>query len=270
MPARASITVLAAGAVAAALASWTGGFAAPGRIVLTDNRPTAVVVDAELVIAVDVSNSMDPEEQALQRGGYIAGLTSAEFLSAVRDGANGRIAVTYFEWAGPNDQKVVLPWRLIDGPETAAAVVAEIAAAPYRSAPRTSIFGALQFAKRLFFLDSGYRGLRRIIDVSGDGPNNIGLPVTFMRDDVVGAGITINGLPIILKRPYGTGTEHPNLDVYYEDCVIGGPGAFMIAIHEREQFKDATRNKLVQEIAAVPKPRGVPAQSRSRPRVYCS
>ena len=166
-----------------------------------------LTVDAELVIAVDVSNSMDPEEQALQREGYVAGLTSREFLGAVRDGGHGRIAVTYFEWAGPMDQKVVLPWRLIDGPESAAAAAAEIAAAPYRRAPRTSIYGALQFAKRLFFDASGYRGLRRIIDVSGDGVNNIGLPVTFMRDEVLDAGITINGLPIMLDRPYGNGAS---------------------------------------------------------------
>jgi Protein of unknown function (DUF1194) len=113
----------------------------------------------------------DPEEQALQREGYIAGLTSREFLNALRDGINGRIAVTYFEWAGPLDQKIVVPWRLIDGPDTASAVAKEIASAPYRRAPRTSIYGALEFAKPLF-TTSGYRGLRRIIDVSGDGTNN--------------------------------------------------------------------------------------------------
>jgi hypothetical protein len=208
MRARISITVLAAGAVALALAGWTGGFAAPHPALFADNRPSAVVVDAELVIAVDVSNSMDPEEQALQREGYITGLTSREFLSALRNGINGRIAVTYFEWAGPYDQKIVMPWRLIDGPDTAAAVAKEIAAAPYRRAPRTSIDGALQFAKPLFN-SSGYRGLRRIIDVSGDGTNNIGPPVTLMRDDVLAAGITINGLPITLKRPYGTGADGP-------------------------------------------------------------
>jgi hypothetical protein len=268
MLARVSIAVLAAG-VAAGLASWTGGFAAPGPTVLTDNRATALTVDAELVIAVDVSNSMDPEEQALQREGYLAGLTSREFLNAVREGAHGRIAVIYFEWAGPMDQKIILPWRLIDGPESASAAAAEIAAAPYRRAPRTSIYGALQFAKRLFSDASGYRGLRRIIDVSGDGINNIGLPVTLMRDEVVDAGITINGLPIMLNRAYG-GVEFANLDVYYEDCVIGGPGAFVVAIHQREQFKEATRTKLVLEIAGrTPAPRVIPARD-GKPRVACS
>ena len=267
MRARTSITVLAAGAAALALAAWTGGLA-PHAALFADNRPSAIAVDAELVIAVDVSNSMDPEEQALQREGYITGLTSREFLSALRSGINGRIAVTYFEWAGPYDQKIVMPWRLIDGPDTAAAVAKEIAAAPYRRAPRTSIYGALQFAKPLFDT-SGYHGLRRIIDVSGDGTNNIGPPVTLMRDEVLGVGITINGLPIMLSRPYGSGTDIANLDVYYEDCVIGGPGAFVIAIHERDQFKDATRTKLVQEIAG-PLPQVIPVQATRRPRVYCS
>lgn len=267
MRAKLLVPVMAAAAAAAfALAGW--GIAAP-RVapVPVDTRPSAIAVDTELVIAVDVSNSMDPEEQALQREGYILGLTSREFLSALREGINGRIAITYFEWA--YDQKIIVPWRLIDGQASAEAVADEIRRTPYRRAPRTSIYGALQFAKPLFN-NSGYNGFRRVIDVSGDGTNNLGPPVTIMRDEVLDAGITINGLPIMLQRRYGSGTDIPNLDVYYEDCVTGGPGSFVIAIHEREQFKDATRNKLVQEIAAVPKPRVIPAQARSRPRVYCS
>jgi hypothetical protein len=163
-----------------------------------------------------------------------------------------------------------VPWRLIDGPESADAFANEISRAPYRRAPRTSIYGALQFAKPLFDA-SGFNGVRRVIDVSGDGVNNMGPPVTLMRDDVLAAGITINGLPIMLKRPFGYGmyaTQMEHLDVYYEDCVIGGPGSFVIAIKEREQFKDATRTKLVLEIAGRT-PRIVPAQART-PRVYCS
>ena len=118
--------------------------------IIADNRANAIPVDTELVIAVDVSNSMDPEEQALQREGYITGLTSREFISALRGGTHGKIAMTYFEWAGLYDQKIILPWRLIDGPDSAEAVANEIARAPYRRAPRTSIYGALQFAKPLF------------------------------------------------------------------------------------------------------------------------
>ena len=248
-------------ALAAAAWSTTRHFA--------DVRASAVPVDVELVIAVDVSYSMDPDEQALQREGYILALTSKEFLQALRQGANGRIAITYFEWAGQSDQKIVMPWRLIDGPEAADAVAAEIARAPYRRASRTSISGALRFAKPLFD-DSGYKGLRRVIDVSGDGANNAGPLIVPMRDDVLAAGITINGLPIMLKRPYVGTMDIEELDVYYEDCVIGGPGSFVIPIREREKFIEATRTKLVLEIAGQqPEGRIVPVSSRS-PRVSCS
>jgi hypothetical protein len=266
MRAHSLISILAAcGAVA--FAGW--GLAAPKPgTVFADKSPSAIPVDVELVIAVDVSYSMDPEEQALQREGYILGLTSREFLQALRNGNHGRIAITYFEWAGLHDQKIILPWRLIDGRESAEAVASEIKRTPYRRAPWTSIFGALQFAKPQFD-SSGYGGLRRVIDVSGDGSNNMGPPVTIMRDEVLEAGITINGLPIMLSRGYASGPAVPNLDLYYEDCVIGGPGSFVMTIKEREQFKEATRNKLVQEIAAVPTKRHVvPVQAR--PRVYCS
>jgi hypothetical protein len=234
-----------------------------------DKSPSAIPVDVELVIAVDVSFSMDPEEQALQREGYVQALTSQEFMRALREGANGKIAITYFEWAGEFDQKIVMPWRLIEGPESADSVAAEIAAAPYRRASRTSISGGLAFAKPLFDR-SGYRGLRRVIDVSGDGANNSGPLVVPTRDDVLAAGITINGLPIMLKRPLRGTMDIENLDVYYEDCVIGGPGAFVVPIHERKQFIEATRTKLVLEISGrEPSPRIVPV-SADKPRIACT
>src|ERR1700683_3129980 len=125
MLAQTTISALAAGAAALALAGWTAGIATPHAPRSADNSPGAIAVDAELVIGVDVSNSMDPEEQALQREGYILGLTSREFLQALRNGNHGRIAITYFEWAGMYDQKIILPWRLIDGPESAEAVTNE-------------------------------------------------------------------------------------------------------------------------------------------------
>src|SRR6187549_8616 len=231
---------------------------------LADARKNAIPVDVELVIAVDVSYSMDPDEQALQREGYVLALTSKEFLQALHQGAHGKIAVTYFEWAGQSDQKILMPWRLIDGPESADAVAAEIARVPIRRASRTSISGALRFAKPLFD-DSGYRGLRRVIDVSGDGTNNAGPLVELIRDDVLAAGITINGLPIMLKRPYSGTMDIEELDVYYEDCVIGGPGSFVIPIREREKFIEATRTKLVLEVAGrQPDPQIVPTASRAR------
>jgi Protein of unknown function (DUF1194) len=270
---RVSISALIV-AVAAGVVGMTGwnerGRAAPtfGSI-LADKSPNAVAVDVELVLAVDVSYSMDPDEQALQREGYITGITSREFMQALQQGMNGKVAVTYFEWAGPSDQKIIMPWRLIDGPETAAAVAKEIAAAPYRRAARTSISGALGFAKPLFDA-SGYRGIRRVIDVSGDGTNNSGERLVPVRDDVIASGMTINGLPIMLKRPTPGSMDIENLDVYYEDCVIGGPAAFVVPIHERNQFKEATRTKLVLEIAGrTLEPRVVPAAA-SAPRISCT
>jgi Protein of unknown function (DUF1194) len=260
------------GAVAAAAVAATA-WTAPGVLPrIADNSPSALPVDVELVIAVDVSYSMDPDEQALQREGYITGLTSREFMSALRNGINGRIAATYFEWAGPNDQQIIVPWRVVDGPEAAGAFADEIARAPYRRASRTSISSALAFAKPLFD-GSGYRGIRRVIDVSGDGANNSGGFVTIVRDEAVAAGITINGLPIMLKRPNSLTMDIENLDIYYEDCVIGGPGAFVIPIRERDQFKQATRTKLVLEVAGrspnSDPDRVMPAQVKA-PRVSCT
>jgi hypothetical protein len=264
-----AIMIFLAGVVCMAL--WShGGRAGPSAALrLADNRPNAVAVDVELVLAVDVSYSMDPDEQALQREGYVTGITSREFLQALQQGMNGKVAITYVEWAGPTDQKILVPWRLIDGPESAAAVAKEISAAPYRRAARTSISGALGFAKPLF-ASSGYRGIRRVIDVSGDGTNNSGERIVPVRDEVIESGITINGLPIMLKRPTPGSIDIENLDVYYEDCVIGGPGAFVIPIHERDQFKTATRSKLVLEIAGrTPAPRVIPVAA-SAPRISCT
>jgi uncharacterized protein DUF1194 len=261
---------LALGAGTVGFSSLSGGIAAPrSGPTLADKRPNAVPVDTELVLAVDVSYSMDPEEQQLQREGYIAAITSREFMQALRGGINAKVALTYFEWAGPYDQKIIVPWRLIDGPETADGVANEIARAPYRRASRTSISSALQFAKPLFDA-SGYNGLRRVIDVSGDGANNSGPLVTLVRDDVLADGVTINGLPIMVKRPNTFTMDIENLDIYYEDCVIGGPAAFIIPIHNRDQFKEAIRTKLVLEVAGhTPDHRVVPVQTR-QPRISCT
>jgi Protein of unknown function (DUF1194) len=259
-------------AVLAALSVAVAGltFAAPNAPqILVQRSATAVPVDVEVVLAVDVSYSMDPEEQALQREGYMAAITSREFLQALKQGMNGRIAVTYFEWAGMHHQQIIVPWRLIDGPEAADGFAADIGRARYTRASRTSISGALLFAAPLFE-GSGYRGVRRVIDVSGDGVNNNGPLVTVTRDEVLAKGITINGLPILLKRPNASTLDIDQLDVYYEDCVIGGPGAFVIPIKERAQFKDAIRTKLILEIAGrTPERRIVPAAATA-PRISCT
>jgi hypothetical protein len=227
-----------------------------------------VAVDVELVLAVDVSYSMDPDEQALQREGYMAAITSHEFMQALRQGMHGRVAMIYFEWAGMHHRQIIVPWRLIDGPESADGFAADIGRARYTRASRTSISGALLFAAPLFE-GSGYRGVRRVIDVSGDGVNNNGPPVTLTRDEVVAKGITINGLPIMLKRPSASTMDIDNLDVYFEDCVIGGPGAFVIPIRNREQFRDAIRTKLVLEIAGLTPERRVVPVAAAQPRISC-
>jgi hypothetical protein len=253
---------------AAAVAGLGSGLASPPASVKRV-QAQATTVDVQLVLAVDISYSMDMEELALQREGYIAALTSPEFMQAIRQGMNGRVAVLYFEWAGVEIQRIIVPWRMIDGPESADAFASEIARAPVRRGSRTSISGALAFAVPLFE-SGGYKGLRRVIDVSGDGVNNNGPPVTLVRDEVLAKGITINGLPIMLKRPNVGTMDIENLDVYYEDCVIGGPGAFVVPIRAREEFKSAIRTKLVLEIAGrTPLTPLLPA-SASRPRISCT
>jgi hypothetical protein len=263
----ASLALMAAGTLATQSASPS-----PKRFSIeipASRTPGSIPVDIELILAVDISYSMDPEELALQRDGYVEAITSPEFLRALKNGIHGRVAVTYVEWAGVGEQRILLPWRLIDGEQTAAAVAAEIAQAPIRRAYRTSISGALRFTAPMFD-DNGYAGIRRVIDVSGDGTNNQGPQVTGVREDVLAKGIVINGLPIMLKRPNPATMDIPNLDVYYEDCVVGGPGSFVVPIHEREKFKEAIRTKLVLEVAGLaPQARIIPVDLRA-PRISCT
>jgi hypothetical protein len=265
--------------VAGVLAGDVASFAAPYQANRPGHQPSAAgrqltdkeanpTVDVELVLAVDVSYSMDMDELALQREGYAHAIISKEFLQALKSGPNGRIAVTYFEWAASTDQKIVIPWRVIDGPETADAVASEIIKTPIRRASRTSISGAINFAMPLFD-ENPHRGLRRVIDISGDGPNNNGAPVTIARDAAIEKGIVINGLPIMVKEPSYSTMDIDNLDHYYEDCVIGGPGAFVVTIKDRDKFKEAIRTKLLLEIAGrTPERPVVPAAGRE-PRVNC-
>jgi len=266
------IGTLAAAGVFALAAGSLGGLAAPKPTPVDlpgSKQPGSIPVDVELVLAVDISYSMDPDELTLQREGYVEAITSREFLDALRGGMHGRVAVTYFEWAGVAEQRIIMPWRVIDGPTSAEAVAAEIARAPQRRAFRTSISGALRFAVPLFE-GNGFAGIRRVIDVSGDGTNNQGPLVTVIRDEVLARGITINGLPIMIKRPNAATIDIPNLDIYYEDCVIGGPGSFVVPIREREKFRDAIRTKLVLEIAGrMPEPRVLPASAQA-PRISCT
>jgi Protein of unknown function (DUF1194) len=226
------------------------------------------VVDVELVLAVDVSYSMDMDELAVQREGYAQAIVSKEFLQALKALPNGKIAITYFEWAASSDQKIIIPWRVIDGPETADAVADEILKTPIRRASRTSLSGAIYFAMPLFE-NNPYPGLRRVLDISGDGPNNNGAPVTPARDEALSKGIIINGLPIMVKEPSFSTMDIENLDWYYEDCVIGGPGSFVVAIKDREKFKEAIRSKLLLEVAGRTPQRPVVPVADKEPRMSC-
>jgi hypothetical protein len=264
--------VLVAGAMAG---GDVAGVAAPGpRTELgtpSAQKQAAASVDIELILAVDVSYSMDMDELAIQREGYAQAIVSKDFLQALKTLPNGKISVTYFEWAKSDDQKIIIPWRLIDGPETADAVADEILKAPIRRASRTSISGAINFALPLFDADP-YRGLRRVIDISGDGPNNDGGPVTVARDAALEKGIVVNGLPIMVKEPSYSTMDIENLDFYYEDCVIGGPGSFVVSIKDRDKFKEAIRSKLLLEVAGrTPERRVVPVADKAdkEPRVSC-
>jgi hypothetical protein len=259
------VAAMLAGGDVAGIAAPNSGNPSGSR---SADQPAAASVDIELILAVDVSYSMDMDELAVQREGYAQAIVSKEFLQALKSLPNGRISVTYFEWAASNDQKIIIPWRLIDGPETADAVASEIMNAPIRRASRTSISGAINFAMPLFD-DDPYRGVRRVIDISGDGPNNNGGPVTIARDAALEKGIVINGLPIMVKAPSYSTMDIDNLDFYYEDCVIGGPGSFVVAIKDREKFKEAIRSKLLLEVASRTPERRLLPVAEKEPRVSC-
>ena len=207
----------------------------------------SVAVDLELVIAVDVSGSMDAEEFALQRDGYVAAIRHPEFVGAIRSGAYRRIALTYIEWSGADRQSIVVPWRLIDGSDAANAFAEALAAKPPVIDRGTSISAALVFGTAQFAANP-FDGERRVIDISGDGPNNYGPAVTMARDDAVGEGVVINGLPILIRPS----PLFPEMDRYYADCVIGGVGSFVLPIKAKSEFATAIRRKLVIEVAARP------------------
>src|SRR6476646_6530256 len=255
--------VLVAGAIVG-----VAGIAAPSpKSRFADTKQNVPSVNVELVIAVDVSYSMDMDELAIQREGYAQAIVSKDFLQALRAGPC-KVAVTYFEWSMSGDERIIIPWRVIDGPESADAVAAEIMKTPVRRGSSTSISGAINFAVQLFE-ENPYRGLRRVIDISGDGPNNDGAPVTGARDAALEKGVIINGLPIMVKEPSYSTIDIENLDLYYEDCVIGGPGAFIMTIKDREKFQEAIRTKLVLEVAGLTPERRIVPAAEKEPRVPC-
>jgi hypothetical protein len=218
------------------------GSASPARAIAAEQ------VDIELVLAVDVSLSMSPDELEIQRQGYAAALTHERVIEAIQDGVHGRIAVTYVEWAGQSSQHIIVPWTIIANRDDALAFVKQLTANPPNSARRTSISGALLFAGDLF-AETSFRGTKRVVDVSGDGANNQGPPVDAVRDAVAAQGVTINGLPLMTSGGTPSVFDIDDLDVYYTNCVIAGPGAFMIPVNDWSQFPEAVRRKLVLELA---------------------
>lgn len=205
-------------------------------------------VDLELVLAVDVSYSVDENEARLQRDGYLVALRDPQVLSAVSDGPLGRIALAYVEWAGTSHQKVVVDWHVISGPDDAETFLLKLAAAPISSAPYTSISALIDFSRKLMAANE-LQAPRAVIDISGDGPNSDGRQVALARDEAVAAGVTINGLPIISVAPNRDGSSPAvGVPAYYIHNVIGGPGAFALEVNGFDSFGPTLVKKLVMEI----------------------
>ena len=210
--------------------------------------------DLLLVLAADVSRSIDEGEFELQRKGYATALSDPRVLAAIRSGSNGTIAICFVEWSGAGEQTVVVDWTVIRDDEDAGGLSASILAAPRSFMGRTSISGAIDFAMERFAAAKP-RSNRRIIDISGDGTNNSGRPVTEARDQALAEGVTINGLAIVNDKPnpgYAFHTQPPGgLPDWYRQNVIGGPGSFLRVIEDFRSFADAMTNKLVNEIVAL-------------------
>jgi hypothetical protein len=239
---------------------------------------SAPAVDLELILAADVSGSMTKDELRIQREGYVNALRNVDVINATLSGTRGRIAIAYFEWASPDDQRLVMPWTVIDGADSARSFANALKEQPIGAyfygglaGGGTSISGALSFSSRLL-QRSGLQADRQVIDVSGDGPNNCGPPIAPIRDGVISRGATINGLAISPSKRAASDTTDsfgkPTLEWYYKSCVIGGPGAFVIAVNDRADFERAIRRKLVLEISGAP-PRIQLAAEMLSPRPDC-
>ncbi len=206
-------------------------------------------VDLQLVLAVDVSRSIDEVEADLQRRGYTEAMANDRVIDAILSGEHKRIAVCYTEWAGTHYQMVVMDWSLIDSAAAARRFADKLAEAPRTSQSWTAVGAALAFAGQRFD-DSGYTSRRRVIDISGDGRTNDGPPAELVRDKLVTQGLIINGLPVMMNRTNFGRPPDSGLDKYYEENVIGGPGSFVISAVNFEDFGRAVRTKLIREISA--------------------
>jgi hypothetical protein len=205
-------------------------------------------VDLRLVLAVDVSRSVDAEEYELQKDGYARALTDQRIIEAITSGPMQRIGLCYVEWAGPQMQRTPLDWTLLDGKAACESVSAKITALPYEPHSWTAVGAAMRYAASKFD-DGPFHSRRMVIDVSGDGRNNNGPPADIVRDELVARHIIINGLPIVSDKPNFGRPPERDLDRWYEENVVGGPGSFMIVANGFGDFARAVRNKLTREIA---------------------
>ena len=232
---------LLAGALAAPLVL-------PRRAAANEAEP----VDVELVLAVDISRSVDREEQELQLRGYAAAFRDARLIEGIAGGPLGQIAVSLFTWSDWHIQELLVPWTKIDGAAGAERVAAAIDAAPRRNWLYTSISGAIDFAGGLF--GRGYEGSRRVVDISGDGISNSGRPLADARADALAKGTVLNGLAVVDRAPQPWSAGLPPIDDYYRTEVIGGPGAFLMVAEGFDAFETAVKRKIIREIAALPAP----------------
>jgi hypothetical protein len=231
-------------------------------LLLLAGAASAEEVDVELVLAADGSGSIDDDELALQRQGYADAVTSPEVLDAIASGIHGRIAVAYVEWGGPTSQHVIVDWAVIDGAASAAAFAEALVTRPRAARGYNSISAAIDFSVNLIETNA-HQGLKKVIDVSGDGPNIGGRDVRAARDDAVNLGVTINGLVIVRPGGQVRRVAGEPLDVHYERDIIGGPGAFVMRADETNSFPEAVRRKMVLEIASDDPARDGPRPGRA-------
>jgi hypothetical protein len=206
-------------------------------------------VDLQLVMAVDVSRSIDEVEAELQRRGYVEAMTNERVIDAILSGEYKRVAVCYLEWAGTHYQETVIDWTLIDSAASARRFAEKLAEAPRTSQSWTAVGAALAYSAQRFE-GSPFSAKRRVIDISGDGRTNDGPAAELVRDKVVAQGFVINGLPVMMNRNNFGRPPDATLDKYYEENVVGGPGSFMVVASNFEDFGRAVRSKLIREISS--------------------
>lgn len=229
------------------------GLAAPALIVARSAR-AAEEVDVELVLAVDVSRSVDAQEMDMQMSGYAAAFRDPRLAEGIAGGPLGAIAVTLFVWSDWNIQHTLVPWMRLGGAAACARFAAAVDAASRETYLYTSISGAIDYAARQF--GTRYSGLRRVVDISGDGVNNSGRPLAQAREQALEKGIVLNGLAVLDQTPQPSAllAGIPPVDEYYRDQVIGGPGAFLMVAEGYGSFAGAVRRKIIREIATAPGP----------------